>query len=121
MLTLNAILHISEEPPLDWNRTIYQYTPKLIGQHLGSEITYLALARYQLMAHPTNPLRMGNILCVLNSLDRLVNHSVLISVFFDENMYAVVNFINKILNPYNSTILSRNNLFPTSNKCTVLN
>ena len=69
--------------------------------NFGCELTYLALARYQLVAHPTNPSRMGKILCVVNGVEKIASHSLIISLFFNNNTYGIATFINRVIIPYN--------------------
>ena len=78
------------------------YPTKPRGEaNMGCELTYLALARYQLVAHPTNPSRMGKILCILNNVEKIASHSLIISLFFNNNTYGIASFINRVIIPYN--------------------
>ena len=94
----------------EWNPSVLPpYTPyDLNDTRFGSELTYLALARYQLVAHPNNPSRLGNIFNLVHDLEKVVNHTLIISLFFNNDAYGVVSFINNVIIPYNTTA---NNVF----------
>ena len=74
----------------------------MVEPRFGTELTYFALARYQLVAHPNNPSRLGSILSLVQDLEKIVSHPLIISLFFDNDAYGVVNFINNIIVPYNN-------------------
>ena len=98
---------------LEWNPASMPPCPsKPRGEpNFGCELTYLALARYQLVAHPANPSRMGKILCVVNGVEKIASHSLIISLFFNNNTYGIANFINRVIIPYNvATNFSINSL-----------
>ena len=82
---------------------ISPYSPYQIADpRIGSELTYLALARYQLVAHPNNPSRLGNIFSLVHDIENIITHSLVISLFFNNDAYGVVSFINNIIVPYHN-------------------
>ena len=82
---------------------ISPYSPhQIVDPRIGSELTYLALARYQLVAHPNNPSRLGNIFSLMHDIENIVSHSLVISLFFNNDAYGVVSFINNIIVPYHN-------------------
>ena len=83
--------------------TISPYSPyHIVDPRIGSELTYLALARYQLVAHPNNPSRLGNIFSLMHDIENIITHSLVISLFFNNDAYGVVSFINNIIVPYHN-------------------
>ena len=44
---------------------------------------------------------MGKILCVVNGVEKIASHSLIISLFFNNNTYGIANFINRVIIPYN--------------------
>ena len=86
------------------------FVPKAFGDsHLRGELTYLALARYQLVSHPTDPSRLGEIIRVTNGLEKIASHSLITSLFFNNNTHGIASFINRIIVPCNDTNLSSTN------------
>ena len=86
------------------------FVPKaFVDSHLRGELTYLALARYQLVSHPTNPSRLGEIIRVTNGLEKIATHSLITSLFFNNNTHGIASFINRIIVPCNDTNVSLTN------------
>ena len=90
---------ISERQPLVMS---HHSLHPMVDPRFGTELTYLALARYHLVAHPNNPTRLGSIFSLVQDLEKVVSHPLIISLFFDNDAYGVVNFINNIIVPYNN-------------------
>ena len=80
-----------------------------VDSHLRGELTYLALARYQLVSHPTNPSRLGEIIRVSNGLEKIASHSLITSLFFNNNTHGIASFINRIIVPCNDANVSLTN------------
>lgn len=90
---------ISEPQPLVMS---HHSLHPMVDPRFGIELTYLALARYQLVAHPNNPNRLGSIFSLVQDLEKVVSHPLIISLCFDNDAFGVVNFINNIIVPYNT-------------------
>ena len=88
------------EYPLTTISPYSQY--QIVDPRIGSELTYLALARYQLVAHPNNTSRLGNIFSLMHDIENIITHSLVISLFFNNDAYGVVSFINNIIVPYHN-------------------
>jgi len=62
-----------------------------------SDLSQLALGRYQLISHPFEPLRMTSIMTNINRLKKDVSSAKIVDQFFDRNHYNVFQFIARIL------------------------
>ena len=97
------------------------FVPKaFVDSHLRGELTYLALARYQLVSHPTNPSRLGEIIRVTNDLEKIATHSLITSLFFNNNTHGIASFINRIIVPCNDTNVSLTNYIVPAPKTKML-
>lgn len=62
-----------------------------------SDLSQIALGRYQLISHPFEPLRMTSIMANINRLKKDVSTAKIVEQFFDNNHSCVFQFIAGIL------------------------
>lgn len=75
-----------------------KHPPVVSGRlRLVSEVSHLALAKYQLIRLPRDPMRLTEISSLLTSLDVLATPPSIILMFFSNNVSQVTSMINYLL------------------------
>ena len=73
--------------------------PNVIANKVGviNEVTNLSLAKYEVLNHPLNPLRLTQISLHLTRLETLATAPTLISSIFGNNPHNVTQIINHVI------------------------
>jgi len=73
--------------------------PNVISSKINAinEVTNLSLAKYEVINHPLNPLRLTQISLLLTKLETLATAPSMISAFFGNNPHYVTQIINHVL------------------------
>jgi len=66
--------------------------PKLLR-----DLSHVALARHEVLSHPSQPFRFAQIVAAVNRMSEEIDASKIVKFFFQNNQNAVTHYINSIL------------------------